>query len=251
MSRSVVVHGHFYQPPRENPWTGVVDPEPTAAPFHDWNQRIETECYGPVGKARVLDKEGNVAHRDNLYASMSFDVGPTLFEWMEPNAPATYARILEADKLSVARLGYGNAIAMPYHHTILPLASRRERLLFDATASTNSCFVTCTPPASLLSRKSWQTLTASSDFLPGNRLNHAVSGRASVCSVVFACGRRGWEELPRRDERAQSDAEPGERVSSAVLAIHHADGIPNDEACGTQRLDRARESAARRDDVLD
>lgn len=128
MSRSVVVHGHFYQPPRENPWTGVVDPEPTAAPFHDWNQRIETECYGPVGNARVLDKEGNVGHRDNLYASMSFDVGPTLFEWMEPNAPATYARILEADKLSVARLGYGNAIAMPYHHTILPLASRRDKV---------------------------------------------------------------------------------------------------------------------------
>ena len=128
MSRSVVVHGHFYQPPRENPWTGVVDPEPTAAPFHDWNQRIDTECYGPVGNARVLDKAGNVAHRDNLYASMSFDVGPTLFEWMEPNAPATYARILEADKLSVARLGYGNAIAMPYHHTILPLASRRDKV---------------------------------------------------------------------------------------------------------------------------
>ena len=128
MSRSVVVHGHFYQPPRENPWTGIVDPEPTAAPFHDWNQRIESECYGPVGNARVLAPDGTVAHHDNLYASMSFDVGPTLFEWMEPNAPVTYARILEADKLSVARLGYGNAIAMPYHHTILPLASRRDKV---------------------------------------------------------------------------------------------------------------------------
>ena len=92
-----MVHGHFYQPPRENPWTGVVDPEPTAAPFHDWNQRIDTECYGPVGNARVLDSSGNVEHRDNLYASMSFDVGPTLFAWMETSAPATYARILEAD----------------------------------------------------------------------------------------------------------------------------------------------------------
>jgi hypothetical protein len=128
VSRSVVVHGHFYQPPRENPWTGVVDPEPTAAPFHDWNQRIETECYGPVGNARVLDAGGNVAHRDNLYAAMSFDVGPTLFDWMETSAPATYARILEADKISVARLGHGNAIAMPYHHTILPLASRRDKV---------------------------------------------------------------------------------------------------------------------------
>jgi hypothetical protein len=122
------VHGHFYQPPRENPWTGIVDPEPTAAPFHDWNQRIESECYGPVANARVLDAKGNVAHRDNLYAAMSFDVGPTLFEWMETSAAATYARILEADKISIARLGHGNAIAMPYHHTILPLASRRDKV---------------------------------------------------------------------------------------------------------------------------
>jgi alpha-amylase/alpha-mannosidase (GH57 family) len=128
VSRSVVVHGHFYQPPRENPWTGVVDPEPTAAPFHDWNQRIESECYGPVGNARVLDASGSVVHRDNLYAAMSFNVGPTLFDWMETSAPATYARILEADKLSLARLGHGNAIAMPYHHIILPLASRRDKV---------------------------------------------------------------------------------------------------------------------------
>ena len=103
--RSVVVHGHFYQPPRENPWTGEVDPEPSAAPFHDWNQRIESESYAPVARARVLAPDGTVAHRDNLYASMSFNVGPTLFEWMEMSAPATYAAILHADKLSVERLG--------------------------------------------------------------------------------------------------------------------------------------------------
>lgn len=128
MSRSVVVHGHFYQPPRENPWTGEVDPEPTAAPFHDWNQRIESECYAPMAQARVLGPHGEVQHRDNLYASMSFDVGPTLFEWMETSAPETYASILEADRLSVARLGHGNAIAMPYHHAILPLASYRDKV---------------------------------------------------------------------------------------------------------------------------
>lgn len=128
MSRSVVVHGHFYQPPRENPWTGEVDREKSAAPFHDWNQRIENECYAPVANARVLGPDGEVEHRDNLYASMSFDVGPTLFEWMEPNAPSTYASIIEADRASVARLGHGNAIAMPYHHTILPLASYRDKV---------------------------------------------------------------------------------------------------------------------------
>ena len=128
MTRSVVVHGHFYQPPRENPWTGVVDREPTAAPFHDWNQRIESECYAPMASARVLGPDGSIAHRDNLYAAMSFDVGPTLFEWLETSAPATYAAILEADRISAARLGHGNAIAMPYHHTILPLASRRDKV---------------------------------------------------------------------------------------------------------------------------
>ncbi|MEO8193268.1 MAG: DUF3536 domain-containing protein [Gemmatimonadales bacterium] len=128
MSRSVVVHGHFYQPPRENPWTGVVDPEPSAAPFHDWNQRIESECYAPVANARVLGPDGAVQHHDNLYAAMSFDVGPTLFEWMETNAPSTYSSILEADRISARKLGHGNAIAMPYHHTILPLASRRDKV---------------------------------------------------------------------------------------------------------------------------
>lgn len=128
VTQSVVVHGHFYQPPRANPWTGVVDREPSAAPFHDWNQRIESECYAPMAGARVLGADGSVAHRDNLYAAMSFDIGPTLFEWMERSAPATYAAILDADRISVARLGHGNAIAMPYHHTILPLASRRDKV---------------------------------------------------------------------------------------------------------------------------
>ena len=128
MTRSVVVHGHFYQPPRENPWTGVVDREPTAAPFHDWNQRIESECYAPMASARVLGPDGSVEHRDNLYAAMSFDVGPTLFEWLESSAPETCASILKADQISAARLGHGNAIAMPYHHTILPLASRRDKV---------------------------------------------------------------------------------------------------------------------------
>ena len=128
MSRSVVVHGHFYQPPRENPWTGEVDPEPSDAPFHDWNQRIDSECYAPMAQARVLGPDGEVEGRDNLYASMSFDVGPTLFEWMEIHAPSTYASILEADRLSVEKLGHGNALAMPYHHTILPLASYRDKV---------------------------------------------------------------------------------------------------------------------------
>lgn len=128
MTRSVVVHGHFYQPPRENPWTSVVDREPSASPFHDWNQRIESESYAPMASARVLGPDGSIQHRDNLYSEVSYDVGPTLFEWLETSAPETYAAIIEADRTSAKRLGHGNAIAMPYHHTILPLASRRDKV---------------------------------------------------------------------------------------------------------------------------
>lgn len=127
--RSVVLHGHFYQPPREDPWFDEVEREPSAAPYHDWNQRIERECYRAVVAARVLGAEGRIAQVVNTLAWISFDVGATLFEWLEREARPTYEAILEADRLSRARLGgHGNAIAMPYHHVILPLASRRDQV---------------------------------------------------------------------------------------------------------------------------
>ncbi len=126
--RSVVVHGHFYQPPRENPWLGRVDVEASADPFHDWNERITHECYEPCTAARLLDAEGHVDGRMNLFSWLSFDAGPTLLRWMEPNAPDVYRAILTADAESARRLdGHGNALAMPYHHVILPLASRRDK----------------------------------------------------------------------------------------------------------------------------
>ena len=127
--RSVVMHGHFYQPPREDPWLEVVEREANAAPAHDWNQRIERECYAPMAAARLLAPSGRIARMVNLYEALSFDIGPTLLEWMEHSAPATYRAILAADAASVTRLGgHGNAIASPYHHVILPLASRRDKV---------------------------------------------------------------------------------------------------------------------------
>jgi uncharacterized protein DUF3536/glycosyl hydrolase family 57 len=127
--RSIVIHGHFYQPPREDPWLEEVPREPSAAPYHDWNQRIERECYRAVVAARRYAADGAIAAIDNLLASTSFDFGPTLLAWMERHAPRSYARVLEADRLSRVRLGgHGNAVAMPYHHTILPLASRRDKV---------------------------------------------------------------------------------------------------------------------------
>jgi hypothetical protein len=125
--RSIVIHGHFYQPPREDPWLDEVEAEPSAAPFHDWNERIEQECYRAVAAARIPGPGGRIARIENAYEWMSFNFGPTLLEWLEHAAPETYADILAADRASAARLGAGNAIAMPYHHAILPLSSRREK----------------------------------------------------------------------------------------------------------------------------
>ncbi|MDX1646429.1 MAG: DUF3536 domain-containing protein [Longimicrobiales bacterium] len=127
-ARSVVVHGHFYQPPREDPWTGEVPKQPSAAPYHDWNERIEDECYGPVTRSRVL-REGRPPEPVNTLAWMSFDFGPTLLVWLERHAPETHRAIVEADGESARRLGgHGNAMAMPYHHPILPLSHPRDRL---------------------------------------------------------------------------------------------------------------------------
>ncbi|MBI3790083.1 MAG: DUF3536 domain-containing protein, partial [Gemmatimonadetes bacterium] len=125
--RAVVLHGHFYQPPREDPWLEVVEREANAAPAHDWNVRITNECYVPMAAARLLDGDGHIARMVNCYEAMSFDVGATLAEWLERASPATWRAIVAADRQSVARLGHGNAIAAPYHHVILPLASPRER----------------------------------------------------------------------------------------------------------------------------
>ena len=126
--RSIVLHGHFYQPPRENPWLEEVEREASAAPHHDWNERIEQECYRAVVAARVLAPDGRISRIVNTLEYLSFNVGPTLLEWLEVAAPDTYARILEADRRSIRRLGHGNAIAQPYHHAILPLSSRRDKV---------------------------------------------------------------------------------------------------------------------------
>jgi len=125
---SVIIHGHFYQPPREDPFLDDVEAEPSAAPFHDWNQRIERECYRAVVAARVSGRDGRIQRLVNTLEWISFDVGPTLLEWMEREARPTYEAILAADHVSAERLGgHGNAIAQPYHHSILPLATLRDK----------------------------------------------------------------------------------------------------------------------------
>ncbi|HEV8124558.1 MAG TPA: DUF3536 domain-containing protein [Gemmatimonadales bacterium] len=125
---SIIIHGHYYQPPRENPWLEEVEVELSAAPFHDWNQRIERECYRAVEAARVLGRTGHIAQMINTLAWTSFNFGPTLLTWLETAAPVTYQQMLEADRDSVKRFGVGNALAHPYHHVILPLSTRRDKV---------------------------------------------------------------------------------------------------------------------------
>ena len=129
MSNYVCIHGHFYQPPRENPFTGTVSEQPTAAPWHDWNERITEECYAANTKAAILDESGSVVRTVSTYDRISFDFGPTLLIWLEENAPDTYRAIIEADASSAARFGgHGSAIAQAYNHIILPLANHRDKV---------------------------------------------------------------------------------------------------------------------------
>ena len=128
MDRYICIHAHFYQPPRENPWLETVEVQDSAYPFHDWNQRITSECYAPNAASRILDHEGCIAAITNNYAKISFNFGPTLLSWMETKEPEVYGAILEADRLSQERFsGHGSAIAQGYNHMILPLANNHDR----------------------------------------------------------------------------------------------------------------------------
>ena len=126
--RYFCIHGHFYQPPRENPWTGEVEEEEGAHPYHDWNERITEECYAPNTSSPVLDEALRVREFVDNYSRMSFDFGPTLLSWLERRYGEVYRAILEADRVSRERFsGHGSALAHPYAHSILPLDSPRER----------------------------------------------------------------------------------------------------------------------------
>lgn len=125
----VVIHGHFYQPPRENPWINLIESQPSAAPHHDWNERIYDQCYRPNAYSRLLDGNGMIVDIYNNYLNMSYNFGPTLFSWLEKYHPLTARRIIKDDEESCQRLeGHGNAIAQVYNHIIMPLSSKRDQL---------------------------------------------------------------------------------------------------------------------------
>jgi alpha-amylase/alpha-mannosidase (GH57 family) len=128
VEKHICIHGHFYQPPRENPWLEAIEIQESAQPYHDWNKRITAECYAPNATSRILDEQGRILRMVNNYAKISFNFGPTLLSWMKKNALKVYEAILEADKQSqTAYSGHGSAMAQAYNHMILPLANRRDK----------------------------------------------------------------------------------------------------------------------------
>jgi alpha-amylase/alpha-mannosidase (GH57 family) len=128
MQRFICIHGHYYQPPRENPWTGRVEEEKSAHPFHDWNERITSECYAPNADSPVTNEKGKVVERISNYSWTSFDFGPTLLRWLEDEQPKVHKAIVDADRESESRFGgHGSAMAQVYNHMIMPLATATDK----------------------------------------------------------------------------------------------------------------------------
>ena len=127
--RFICIHGHFYQPPRENPWLETVEAQDSAAPYHDWNERICAECYAPNGAARIVNARNLITRIVNNYSRISFNFGPTLLSWLKENAPRTHRMILEGERRSRKNFrGHSSAMAQIYNHVIMPLASTRDRI---------------------------------------------------------------------------------------------------------------------------
>ncbi len=126
--KHLIIHGHFYQPPRENPWIGSIEIQPSAAPEHDWNEKICQQCYTPNAYSRILDSRGKIEEFVNNYEYLSFNFGPTLSQWIKKKYPDTFRKIIEADKISQERNnGHGNALAQVYNHLIMPLATEEDQ----------------------------------------------------------------------------------------------------------------------------
>jgi alpha-amylase/alpha-mannosidase (GH57 family) len=128
MDRYICVHGHFYQPPRENAWLEAIELQDAAYPYHDWNERVTAQCYAPNMASRILDSEGWITQIVNNYAKISFDFGPTLLSWMEEKEPEIYETIIDTDfETKKVFSGHGTALAQAYNHMIMPLANSQDK----------------------------------------------------------------------------------------------------------------------------
>jgi len=128
MERYICIHGHFYQPPRENAWLEAIELQDSAYPYHDWNERITAECYATNATSRILNEQGRIVRIVNNYSKISFNFGPTLLAWLEAHAPSVYRAVLKADQESRRRFsGHGSALAQPYNRMIMPLADPQDK----------------------------------------------------------------------------------------------------------------------------
>lgn len=208
---SIIIHGHFYQPPRENPWTGVIEAQPGAAPFHDWNERIHSECYRPNAHARIAGADERVERTVNNYTNLSFDFGPTLLSWLQLKHPQTYQHILDADRLSIAkRSGHGNAIALAYGHAILPLCNERDRVTQVLWGLADFRYRFGREPESL-----WLPETAC------NEQTLELLIEAGLRFVVLAPHQAGSFRLPGGEWQ---DVAPGSIDTSTPYRFNHPDG---------------------------
>jgi alpha-amylase/alpha-mannosidase (GH57 family) len=124
----ICIHGHFYQPPRENPWLEAIEQQDSAYPYHDWNRRVTAECYAPNSASRILDHESRIADIVNNYSRISFNFGPTVLSWLEVFAPRVYEALLRADRESCEKFGgHTSALSQAYSHMIMPLANARDK----------------------------------------------------------------------------------------------------------------------------
>jgi len=194
MAHFICIHGHFYQPPRENPWIEAVEAEDSAWPFHDWNERVDAECYAPNAASRILDDHGRIDRIVNNYARISFNFGPTLLAWLEANDPETYAGVIEADRDSRERFsGHGSALAQAYNHMILPLANPRDRRTQIIWGIADFCHRFGREPEGL--------------WLPETAVDVATLEELAACKIAFTIlaphqaarfrriGERDWQEV--------------------------------------------------------
>jgi len=194
--RFVCIHGHFYQPPRENPWLEAVETQDSAAPYHDWNERICAECYAPNGAARILNGKNQIARIVNNYARMSFNFGPTLLSWMREKASRTCHMVRDGERRSRPRNGgHSSAMAQVYNHMILPLANERDCATQIRWGIADYEFTFSTPPEGM-----WLPETAvdvpTLEHLAANGIKFTVLAPNQCKSVRPLKGETAWTPTP-------------------------------------------------------
>ncbi len=190
----VCIHSHFYQPPRENPWLESIELQDSAYPYHDWNERINAECYAPNGASRILNGEREISRIVNNYAQISYNVGPTLLSWMQEKAPGTYSWILEADRQSAERFsGHGSAMAQAYNHIIMPLATRQDKVTQVRWGIRDFLHRFRRPPEGM-----WLPETAVDNETLDIMAEHGIKFTVLApyqCRRVRKIGSRGWRDV--------------------------------------------------------